>query len=286
MSELPPRTTHLVYLRGGLGNILFQLAMALRASRLEPGRVNVITSHTKALRDPMSQQLVEKLCSNLGFEIHHHPKKRHLLELSAHFLRGSKLVLERNYQTLPTTSSARSRSFVISGYFQSYELLREEIHEVANLIRDYLIATLGFSNELYGAIHVRLGDYRKFASTYGTLEGEYYERAYARVTKAVGSVLPVVYVFSDETHAAKHLLSKLPISVEFPKINKPESPVRDLWALSQASWILAPNSTFSWWAAQIGSGVRIAIPDPYLVDKRKNKRVKLMSPNAIQVGRF
>lgn len=86
---------------------------------------------------------------------------------------------------------------------------------------------------------------------------DYYTRAMARVAEAVRA--PRFFVFSDYPDWARaHLRSPLPM--EFVTHNGPDKDVEDFWLMTQCRHFVIANSTFSWWAAWLGSA-----PDKHVI---------------------
>jgi len=100
------------------------------------------------------------------------------------------------------------------------------------------------------AIHIRLGDHSRLGET---VDVDYIKRAIAwtESNKFKGKV----WVFSDEPKRVKDILS--PISKNFRIINAPEEsePIESLVLMSQAPVLVMAKSTFSFWAARLGSAL-------------------------------
>jgi hypothetical protein len=100
------------------------------------------------------------------------------------------------------------------------------------------------------AIHIRLGDHSRLGET---VDVDYIKRAIAWTES--NTFKGEVWVFSDEPKRVKDILS--PISKNFKIIDAPEEcePIESLVLMSQAPVLVMARSTFSFWAARLGSAL-------------------------------
>ncbi|MFY0671413.1 MAG: alpha-1,2-fucosyltransferase [Aquiluna sp.] len=282
------RTPNSLFLRGGIGNILFQLSAARMISNEFGGGFDVHTRHSQAFIDERTEAAVSYICGNFGFSTERTEARRHALELSGHFLRGKRLLLESSNLNKLLRRRENSRGFAISGYFQNYAFFRDQIEEVAGLMGSFLQdgdRNWESQSNKYVAVHIRLGDYSKLESIYGGLSPDYYRRAIQSIQEVEGTRnLPITVVSNDRKGALNFARSFLSDS-EFELSQRSASPLGDLTTLSRASYIVAPSSTFSWWASRIGNSKMIFLPTPFLVSPKKNRRVDLQSPNTMFLER-
>lgn len=100
------------------------------------------------------------------------------------------------------------------------------------------------------SLHVRRGDYvrnAKFTARHGTCSPEYYARALAHVTDALGTE-PVIYAFSDEPDWVRDNLA-LPAEIRVVGHNDAQRNTEDLRLMSACRHHIVANSSFSWWGA-------------------------------------
>lgn len=108
------------------------------------------------------------------------------------------------------------------------------------------------------AVHVRFFDEPSTPGVYN-MPREYYRTAIGVIEKKIEN--PTFFVFSDRPTNARELLD-LPLGRTRFIENQcsPESPVSDLWLMSQCAHFIIANSTFSWWGAWLcGSPVKFVI---------------------------
>lgn len=276
-----------LFLRGGIGNILFQLSVARMISNKFGGGFEVVTHHTQALNDERTRAAISHICNNFGFNIVRTQYSRHTLELSGLFLQGNKLLLEGSNLSNLVQREKRPRRFAVSGYFQNYGVLKNQIEEVAGLMGLFLDAgNAGWKAQKseYVGVHIRLGDYKKLNALYGSPSPTYYRRAIHSIQEMEGRKLPIIVVSDDRAEALDFVKSFMRES-EFELSQCSASPLEDFLTLARGDYIVAPSSTFSWWASRIGISKLIFLPTPFLLKPWKNKRVDLRSPNTVFLER-
>lgn len=82
------------------------------------------------------------------------------------------------------------------------------------------------------------------------LDPTYYERAVAFVAERISN--PTFYVFADFIDWARDNV-RIPFPVEYVAHNGSERDYEDLWLMSRCRTFIIANSTFSWWAAWLGT---------------------------------
>jgi hypothetical protein len=149
----------------------------------------------------------------------------------------------------------------IFGFFQTYKYL--EHPKVRNIISSL---TLGSVSEWFEkcsldmlefptiAVHIRRGDYMNLQESYGVLSSDYYNSAINFTLENSSIQYLRVLVFSDDIVLAKQLFSnvEIPLPVQFSE-SPNDSPEETLFLMSQSDAIVISNSSFSWWAAQLGN---------------------------------
>ena len=149
----------------------------------------------------------------------------------------------------------------IFGYFQTYKYL--ENLNVRKIIDSFVLSSVSewfskCSSEMHEfptiSVHIRRGDYMNASDSFGVLSGDYYSSAIHSTLENSPTRYSRVLVFSDDLDAAKKLFSNLEISLPVQFFESPEdSPEETMVLMSQSDAIVISNSTFSWWAAQLGN---------------------------------
>ena len=149
----------------------------------------------------------------------------------------------------------------IFGFFQTYKYL--EHPKVRNIISSL---SLGSGSEWFEkssldmlesstiSVHIRRGDYMNLQESFGVLSSDYYNSAINFTLENSSTQYSRILVFSDDIVLAKQLFSKLELSlpVQFSESPK-DSPEETLLLMSQSDALVISNSSFSWWAAQLGN---------------------------------
>ena len=272
--------SHTLFLRGGLGNILFQLAMASKVSSSLGGSFQVSSRYTAALQDEPTMRTVSSISGDLGFQLKVLGSGRHTFELAKQAARGGVLFLEKSDFNSISNADGDRRPRAVSGYFQNYSELKEQIELVSDSTRDHLAINDMVDRNQFNVLHVRLGDYRNLAHLYGEPSSHYYTRALERLRQDEGHKRLPLIVVSDDRDGACDFVSNFLDRSEFELAPSVSSPMEHFALLAGARNIVAPSSTFSWWAAQVGQAKRVFLPSPLLLDPVKNRRINLASPNA------
>lgn len=149
------------------------------------------------------------------------------------------------------------------GYWQSHDYF----HNVSDLVYSELSSWLRFDERPkspYCAVHVRRGDYVSdagAAATLGAQPKDYYERAMDHM-RAVG--FEQFVVFSDDREWVSENLARRNVTLA-----PAGSALDDFLGMASASALIMSNSSFSWWAAYLGSRRDITVvgPDSWFSDE-------------------
>jgi hypothetical protein len=110
------------------------------------------------------------------------------------------------------------------------------------------------------SVHIRRGDYMNSLDSFGVLSSKYYNSAIEFTLENSSTSFSRVLVFSDDIAVAKQLFSELNISLPVQFAESPENyPEETLMLMSQSDAIIISNSTFSWWAAQLGNKSKFVV---------------------------
>lgn len=269
-----------VYLTGGFGNQLFQVAAA---KSLNVDKIKLIKNIGRPRIDSHGKPEIFNV--NIGPEVEEHELRhnnRFISKVFGYLLRSSisptlveKLILRKlmrfvgsliiNYEigarvqiiysdNVGYSEFKRRRSTVLLvGYFQSYRYLEEarkknlRINQSIFANREQsLVESPKKKNRLI--IHYRLGDYR-LEKDFGTLHPDYYIRALEFVSKT--TQVDEVWVFSDEIDSARRILGSAKFHDAIwidPKNQNTESSFE---LMRQGDAYIIGNSTYSWWAATL-----------------------------------
>ena len=170
----------------------------------------------------------------------------------------------------------------ISGYFQSekyFEHCAEDIRCEFSFKNKELLADVDREFETLPTkigIHVRRGDYVKYANVHPLCTLEYYKEA-VRILRETCTENPILYVFSDDINWCKANFTGQ-FSEEIIYDEEPESGERyfthqekTMMKMSKCDKIVIANSSYSWWGAWLGNKKEVIAPTNWFGDKPFNE---------------
>lgn len=269
-----------VYLTGGFGNQLFQVAAA---KSLNVDKIKLINNIGQPRIDMHGRPEIFKV--NNGPEVEEYELRHNnkfMKKVFGYLLRSSikptlieKFFLRRlmrvvglfiiNYElgtrvqiiysdNVGYSVLHRKKSTVLLiGYFQSYRYLEEA--RLKNLQINLSIfanrkltpiKTLGKQTRLI--IHYRLGDYKK-ETAFGILNPDYYIRALGVISQKIQ--IDEVWIFSDEIDSARNMLKSEAFQNAIWVDSRNHDTDTSFELMRQGDAYIIGNSTYSWWAATL-----------------------------------
>lgn len=245
MVERSPGDGETVVLKGGLGNQMFQmaLAMSLRARGRNPWLKMVLSDHGQDARKIFQTGLLPSkpdegksiLISDQSFPFVYNPG-----------------VLSTPYRCK------------FDGYWQSPKYFAGAEEEIRKTFRiphtlstryEELIRIARQPNAV--SIHFRFGDYVNHP-LYSVIKPNYYQEAINRMRKEIDR--PVFMVFSDDMGKCSQTLR----GKDFVMAGGYGSAWEDMMLMSLCRNFIVANSTFSWWGAWLGEeGGKVIAPAPW-----------------------
>lgn len=277
------RSKVVVTLRGGLGNNLFQYFAGLfLAEKL--GVQLVVFAPRPGYSDPKNSTIH-------GFKVQGTitaPKKTASLHLAL-LLALNKLwqkVLEGKAGPLPKIFSRcgihfspnhgfdpdlekMNPPFRLEGYFASHRYftssvltpnLRELTQESSQNSAWFRSSVPIMKNHKALSIHIRRGDYLDHKHSNGLLAERYYIDAIGRL-RTLGAKWDSLWVFTDDEASVRQEFKHL-FTTEKAKFFEGASlanPGEVLAVMSESTYLITANSTFSWWAAMLGNQSKLVV---------------------------
>lgn len=260
----------IVKLQGGLGNQLFQYALARSVSnrlqtdfRLDPAPFNTYYKlHKYSLQFFNLQEKLARESDMFGFVwLRKHESVfnwfvKYILRGNINRLKF--YCMEKDLHFEPTVFERDNTYF--DGYWQS----EKYFNEIASELRGELTLKNPLSTYSQGisesirkgdavSLHVRRADYvtnPKAQAVHGSCSMEYYQSAIKYIASKVNN--PHFFIFSDDYAWASEHFSSLP----YPIIcisNTAEKNYEDLTLMSQCKHHIIANSSFSWWGAWLNA---------------------------------
>ncbi len=256
---------HLI-LRGGLGNQLFQYALALSLRNrghevlLDTSMYGMVEMHNGYELDKAFGIQDRTTCKG-GI---------HLLKLRIiQKYRPTLLYIRDNEQYNPTILDHPKR--YINGYWQDeryFKMIEQEVRETLTFKgidpQNQSIAE-EMSRSLSVSLHIRRGDYAAFGMT--LIGDAYYRQGVQTMIERLGT--PTFYIFSDDKDEAEKMAKDLGINYRLMSQNRGEDSYKDMFLMSQCKHNIIANSSFSWWGAWLNSNPGKIIVAPKDWDSKK-----------------
>ena len=248
-------------LKGGLGNLMFQIAFLEYSSMItgyQTGYYNVDTQLNLLINHPPLKAIWAyeylKIFKNFNWPKNNNPPTNHVN-------------VPFHYQPIVV----KDNSF-FDGFFQSEKYFPnrkfiQKLFEPSDEVKSYLKNKYGDVSN-YTSLHVRRTDYIQKASFHPPCSMEYYERALDMIQ---GNVL----VFSDDLNWCKENF----LGNRFTFISGNRD-YQDLFLMSMCKNNIIANSSFSWWGAYLNKNSDKVVCRPTeWFDKSFNKNTSDLCPN-------
>jgi hypothetical protein len=284
-----------LFLTGGLGNQLFQIAAA---KSLNPKEIKIITSvgHPRLNKEGRA----DIFGLDIGHEISEHKLKhpnKFVGKVFGYLLRSSitptfteRLFLRKLMRVIAkaiiqyeindkfkicysesagfTNTSKEDSALLLIGYFQSYKYLENlrQIKKNNNISifnqpkNDINKASFLGASKLI--VHFRLGDY-KLDNSFGVINPTYYVRAIKKVISEYR--FDEILVFSDEIAMARSIINiETPLKITWVDPMEYDT-LKAFQLMREGSAFIIGNSTYSWWAAALALNKPLIVvaPDPW-----------------------
>lgn len=227
-----------IYLKGGIGNQLFQYVAGQSLARRIGAKVVCDISFFGA--DPyQNKAAIEAFAPGIALQT-----VASLQQPGTYMLRDGLLKSWRDAVQLP----ADAKVLVTDGYWQDEALLDPTVvrevyaafHQSQQAVAQSALALDMAAQEHAVAVHVRRRDYGHM----GVCEDAYFVGALNYLVKRHPDAK--IYVFSDEPNYVKHVLGGRYANLVFVTSG---GDLSDLYLMSLCKHFVISNSTYSWWAA-------------------------------------
>jgi hypothetical protein len=295
-----------VYLRGGLGNQLFQYAAgyskskSLGAKLVLDGRQLPRGPETISGVSHWPEQISE--FEHGAAEVLEHVEKVSLLARYKQVERSlgdqfpswlSKFGIYANEKnsSVEDFSSIRNSNVSINAYCNSPLYFSDYADEIRGRIRNLVNPSQNFLDDRDTvnrvgpvALHLRLGDYKNLSSIYGKFDVEYFSKALS-LAERIDSSRPV-WLFSDEPELAYELLKSTVKNLHIAPLSPTLSNLETLLLMSECKGLIASNSTFSWWAGYLMDQTHpVIFPRPFFSSSTLPEPKSMLLEAWIQLGR-
>lgn len=229
-------------LQGGIGNMLFQIAVAYAYSK-KFNKELVLYKEDAVIVHKNINTYEDNILKNIEFSNFINSQIQHN-------------EVGFNYQDLPDFPG---RDVLLYGYFQSEKYFKDCEDDIRKMFMSYDIE-MGdeiknlIENENTCSIHVRRGDYLNSPNHHPTQNMNYYMKAIKKMPKD-----SIFLIFSDDIQWCKDNFPDMPEKFRFIEGNKD---YEDLYIMSRCRNNIICNSTFSWWGAWLNKNPEKKIISP------------------------
>lgn len=279
-------------MQGGLGNQMFQYAMAKAIAKKNKDKFKIDLSfytnqklrqyelHYFSIDENIADQsecsilkgengFIRKLMIRLGVK----------LNVPASYICESKDD-ETKFQSSIYNLTG---SLYLEGYWQNekyFKNIRNEIlqdFEAKDKLSDNAIQHLEAIRATHSvSLHIRRGDYlsnSKANKVHGICDLDYYKKAMTHISRCVKN--PVVYIFSDDIEWCKKSLDFIENKVF---VDNTKTVVDDLELMRNCNHNIIANSTFSWWGAWLNNNSNKIIIVPKKWFRSENMQHLTLAP--------
>jgi len=252
---------------GGLGNQLFQYAAGINVHKFSSKNPKFSLTGLLAAKNTPRLYMLGDLLKPDDFVTHGRIKLASLKLLSIVF--PSIWVSEKELRDFPLDRLTR-KSRVLLGYFQRHVYVDAVATEIIKSMSQSEVfapvVSAPVSNDI--AVHIRFGDYLTNLETkkfHGLTEMSYYVNA-VRTLQSLHNFDRIVLYSDDPVKAYSDFRAAFGTS-DIPLVTKDgSSELEDLAGMSSSRGLVISNSTFSWWAAWIGTQLHecdVVAPRPW-----------------------
>ncbi|TDN89153.1 glycosyl transferase family 11 [Salegentibacter sp. 24] len=294
----------IIKLSGGLGNQMFQFAVAQVLSYKTNSKLLLDKEFYKST-NMFSNHTVREFeldIFNLEYSEAQPEDISRFLQLS--FLDKLRKKLNLNYPETYREGKfywdknllQREPPIYLIGYFQSYKYFKDydillkdifkfPIENLDDRNKEIMGKILKKSNSV--SIHVRRGDYAEDSVTreyHGLCDKNYYLKALDLLSKKHSDLN--LFFFSDDIEWVKKEFKNLPFHKTFVNFNRGKNGWIDMLLMSNCQINIIANSSFSWWAAYLNINISKTVIAPkrwFANNKKEKETLDLIPPNWVRL---
>ena len=256
-----------IYLKGGLGNQLFQIAFLYCLAQTTYDTIvlkkSVIGKRQNLYFGNMFGAFSKFINKEFNF------KKTKLIKEKKQFCFA-------NFKE--NDIYIKNKNICFNGYFQNVKYFEHYLQSFKTFLEyeNLLINNNIIYQQNTIALHLRFGDYLKFKKLYVQLPKEYYINAIKRLVES--SMIDSIIVFHQNNAEDSKIHTEY---IEAIKSHYPRLKLKDIYKdyditedwkqllmISQCDNIIIANSTFSLWGAYLSNHTNVCYPSEFFCDKR------------------
>jgi hypothetical protein len=258
-----------VFLRGGLGNQLFQYAAGLYLSRSQGSQLRLRTDLLPLTQDSVgnASRWPNQICDFLaeGKFVSKKSQPPNRTNNISKVMQGLRMVgdlfpslllkvgILAGESTKAPDFSNLKRIWLVNSYCSSAQTaftlgddLRSQIRSLVDPSKKFVELLRESKSVNPIIVHLRLGDYRNFPSLYGAPS---LVKIKEYLDSIEGSSLTPIWIFTDSPEDVREDAVRVFGNVRIIGPDDLKKPIENMIVMSSGSHLLCANSSFSWWAA-------------------------------------
>ena len=256
-----------VKIQGGLGNQLFQFALAISLKTSNSSeKIAVDTTFFKTTNSTITnrQNFIHALnIANFPEATLKDFNSENLISKIKYYLfkkSNCEIINESSKEFIPSILDSKSNTY-LNGYWHSYKYFEKATSEIKKQfsLKSPLSKYSQQQKEIILkapasiSIHIRRGDYiTKYEKIYAHLNLDYYNSAAKLIKEKINKERVNIFVFSDDIGWCKQNFKSTEDVIFIENTtNKPDH--EDLFLMSYCSHNIIANSSYSWWAAWLNA---------------------------------
>jgi hypothetical protein len=265
----------IVKIHGGVGNQLFQLALALSLKARNPDNIVAIDTsfynNTNSSATPREILLQEFNVEKFQIATINYLGKKNILDKLKGLLKKADdkfSIYETTNLFMPSVLNSKQDAY-LNGYWQSYHYFNEidttlkkqftPKHNLTSKSLEYKKIIASYTNSI--SLHIRRGDYlTKYNEFYYQLTVDHYYKAIDLIKNKLKIATAHLFIFSDDIEWCKSQFTSNDDITFIDNTIKPDH--EDLLLMSYCQHNIIANSSYSWWAAWLNNNTNKIVIAP------------------------
>jgi hypothetical protein len=249
-----------ISLKGGLGNLLFQIYTGLHFGQMENRDVFFIDGTDRFRKDAVQYKIFETILPSII-----HISQWKIIPKHSLVTFNESNPFDHSDLISFLKENEEKEMILLQGYFQNVSLFHSSFDQWTSL---FFSSPLSISSsKKIISIHIRAKDYLKYSDIYLILPNSFYKNAleYIEFDKENDQII----LFTDDKKYVEEkmqFIHEYPITFADDLVHSPNYQTDEyemIW-MSKSDWIISANSTFSLWAGYLSKkNTNIIIPNQY-----------------------
>ena len=263
----------IISLKGGLGNQLFQYAMAYDFARKKNHELYIDNTAFEMKNTHRDNGLVDFNFPITKADQRSIQRLENPYSIFSKLYKVAKRKITKDYNVgwKPELIETKKNDVFFEGYFQSYKYFEDSVEDLKLFftLKDQLHKGVKYTEEEINhcnsvSLHVRRGDYvtnKKVERFFNICNHDYYTRAIDMMRSLIGPCK--LFVFSDDPAWVRENMSFPGIDFKIVSSNVLR-PAQEMYLMSRCKHNVIPNSTFAWWGAYMNPNKNKVVVCPSL----------------------